>query len=120
MVGEIWVIAYGLGMELSFVQAAFSAAMLTGVTLVFFFIPGQAGAAEGGLALAFSLLGLPPTVGLSVGIVRRSRQITVYGIGLLILFCTEGRTVLRKRQKKTDSLCHDGGDKNADFVPSAG
>jgi hypothetical protein len=87
--GEIWLVSWGLGLELGPSGALFATALMTGMTLVFFFIPAQAGAAEGGLSLAFTALGLPPTLGLSVGLVRRGRQLVVAAVGWALLLFLE-------------------------------
>ena len=125
MASEIWIIAYGLGLSLSLSQLSFTAAMVTGFTLLFFFLPGQAGAAEGGMAFAFSILGLPPILGLSVGLVRRARQIVVYGFGIVLLFFVEGCRINRKskqidakRNSGINPLYKVGGDTNAGSIRS--
>ncbi|RMF85918.1 MAG: TIGR00374 family protein [Nitrospinota bacterium] len=60
---------------------------------VLFFIPGKLGVQEGGKVLIFTLLGLDPVHGFSLGIVRRIRELIWVGIGLLILavYRTEAR-----------------------------
>lgn len=121
MVFEIWIIAQGLGIELDLARCAFAAAVMNGFTFIFFFIPGQVGAAEGGLAAAFSMLGLPPSAGLSIGFVRRARQTVIYGIGLLILICAKSRSAIQALQKRKPEQCldfRDKGNDNATFVPS--
>ena len=125
MAFEIWIIAQGLGVELGLGQCAFAAAVMNGFTFIFFFIPGQVGAAEGGLATAFSLLGLPPEAGLSIGFVRRARQTVIYGFGLLILFCSKSRSAIQALQKTKPEACFnfcsssgDKGNENATFIPS--
>ena len=125
MAYEIWVIARGLGVALELGQCAFAAAVMNGFTFFFFFIPGQVGAAEGGLATAFALLGLPPEAGLGVGFVRRARQTVVYGVGLLVLFCSKSRSAIQALRKRAPDPCfdfgsspNDKGNDNATFVPS--
>ena len=88
--GEILIIAWSLGYHLRITEALFAAAIMSGFTLFLFFIPAQIGAAEGGLALAFSILGLPPNLGLSVALARRARQVFTFSIGLSILITSEG------------------------------
>ena len=52
------------------------------VSVAFFFIPGQVGAAEGTNALIFKTVGLPASAGFALAIVRRLRSLLVAGLGL--------------------------------------
>ena len=62
------------------------------VGLVFFFIPGQVGAAEGTNALIFKMVGLPASAGFALAM-RRLRSLLVAGLGLA--FRTLWRDALR-------------------------
>lgn len=104
MAFEIWIIAQSLGSDLDLSQTAFIGAIMTGFSLLFFFVPGQAGATEGSLALAFSLLGLEPTTGLSTALVRRARQLIVYGAGFLILVSGKSSMPRQTNPKNLDPL----------------
>jgi hypothetical protein len=53
------------------------------VAFVFFFVPAQLGATEGGNALIFPLLGLPVAAGVTLALVRRIRSVCIAGIGLV-------------------------------------
>src|SRR5262249_12643119 len=57
----------------------------TGIAFATFFIPGQLGVAEGGAVATFIALGLSAATGLSFSLVRRVREVTWIGIGLLLL-----------------------------------
>ena len=50
-----------------------------------FFVPAKVGTQEGSKVLLFAVLGLDPARGLTVGIVRRIRELTYAGLGLLAL-----------------------------------
>ena len=50
-----------------------------------FFIPAKAGTQEGGKVLIFDLLGLDPAKGLTLGIVRRLRELSWSMVGLVVL-----------------------------------
>jgi hypothetical protein len=89
--GEIWIAASGLDVLLGPGDALFATAAMTGMTLVFFFVPAQLGAAEGGLSLAFGALGFSRTSGLSVSLVRRGRQLLVTLAGLALLGVRRGQ-----------------------------
>jgi hypothetical protein len=52
---------------------------------ILFFVPGKVGTQEGGKVLLFATLGLDPARGLTVGVVRRIRELTYAGVGLAAL-----------------------------------
>jgi len=83
---EIYLILHFLRMGPDW-ETAYSIEVLS-VTIdgLFFFVPAKAGTQEGGKVLIFTLLGLEPAKGLTLGIVRRFRELTWAGIGLLFLF----------------------------------
>jgi len=82
---EIYVILRWVGDAVDWRTAL---AVETGSVLIdgiLFFVPAKAGTQEGGKVLLFAALGLSPARGLTVGIVRRIRELTYAGIGLLAL-----------------------------------
>jgi uncharacterized membrane protein YbhN (UPF0104 family) len=87
MVGEIWLVSALLGADLGLRGAFIAKGIASAAGAMLFFVPGQAGAYDGGLAYGFSLLGLPAELGLTVALVRRARQLLVgvAGSGLLLL-----------------------------------
>ena len=63
-------------------------ALETGSVLIdgiLFFVPAKVGTQEGGKVLLFAALGLSPARGLTVGIVRRIRELAYAGLGLIAL-----------------------------------
>jgi glycosyltransferase 2 family protein len=52
---------------------------------ILFFVPAKVGTQEGGKVLLFAALGLSPARGLTVGVVRRIRELTYAGLGLAAL-----------------------------------
>lgn len=99
----LWsVLAFGLGWALGFLEVALMLWLLdVPVTLqtvvaievlsiivdsFSFFVPAKAGTQEAGKVVIFTLLGLDPAKGLSLGILRRVRELTWAGIGLLLLW----------------------------------
>jgi hypothetical protein len=52
---------------------------------VLFFVPAKVGTQEGGKVVLFAVLGLNPARGLTVGVVRRIRELTYAGLGLVAL-----------------------------------
>jgi hypothetical protein len=91
MAGEIWLAAHLLGTDLGADAAIFTSGVAMAAGFLFFFIPGQLGAFDGGLAYAFHLSGLNPALGLSVAMVRRARQIIVCLAGITILLLIKRR-----------------------------
>ena len=82
---EIYVILAWLGGPVDWQTAL---ALETGSVLIdgmLFFVPGKVGTQEGGKVLLFATLGLDPARGLTVGVVRRIRELTYAGVGLAAL-----------------------------------
>jgi hypothetical protein len=95
IVAEIWLIAALLGLPLGPLQALIAGALTTFFAIAFAFLPGQLGAYEGALSLAFDLLHLPASAGLSVALVRRARQLLTVAAGFVLLL---RGGALRRRQ----------------------
>jgi hypothetical protein len=82
---EIYVILAWLGGPVDWQTAL---ALETGSVLieaVLFFVPAKVGTQEGGKVLLFTLLGMNPARGLTVGVVRRIRELAYAGLGLAAL-----------------------------------
>jgi glycosyltransferase 2 family protein len=82
---EIYVILAWLGDPVDWQTAL---ALETGSVLieaVLFFVPAKIGTQEGGKVLLFALLGMDPARGLTVGVVRRVRELAYAGLGLAAL-----------------------------------
>jgi len=97
---EIYVILHFLEVGASWERALSIEALSVTVDGLFFFVPAKAGTQEGGKVLIFTLLGLDPAKGLTLGIVRRTRELTWAGIGLLFLS--------RRQLGKTDPVAEGG------------
>jgi hypothetical protein len=52
---------------------------------ILFFVPAKVGTQEGGKVVLFAVLGLDPARGLTVGVVRRIRELAYAGLGLAAL-----------------------------------
>ncbi|HTO88659.1 MAG TPA: flippase-like domain-containing protein [Thermoanaerobaculia bacterium] len=84
-VGEVLIVLKLLGSPVP-LRAGLSIAVLAVIVEgTLFFVPGRVGLQEGGLYAIFLVLGLDPARGLSLGIVRRLRELASGGCGLLIL-----------------------------------
>jgi hypothetical protein len=81
-------------------------ALETGSVLIdgiLFFVPAKMGTQEGGKVLLFATLGLDPARGLTVGVVRRIRELAYAGLGLLVLAAMSARGSLRPTRLATPS-----------------
>jgi lysylphosphatidylglycerol synthase-like protein len=82
---EIYLILHWVGHTVSWRTAL---ALEVGSVLIdgiLFFIPAKIGTQEGGKVVLFAALGLTPARGLTVGVVRRIRELTYAGLGLAAL-----------------------------------
>ncbi len=81
---ELYVTMFFLGHPIGFGEAWMIESMAQLVRLGTFFIPGSLGAQEGAFYLVFGAMGMDPTLGLTVSLVRRFRE-AVWIIGGLAL-----------------------------------
>jgi uncharacterized membrane protein YbhN (UPF0104 family) len=91
---EIYLILAWLGGPVDWTTAL---AVETGSVLIdgiLFFVPGKVGTQEGGKVALFAALGLSPARGLTVGIVRRLRELAYAGAGLAALGFLAARPTL--------------------------
>ncbi|MFI5364068.1 MAG: lysylphosphatidylglycerol synthase domain-containing protein [Candidatus Binatia bacterium] len=82
---EIYLILWFLHVPVSVQRALTIEVLSVAIDGMLFFVPAKLGTQEGGKVLIFTLLGLDPAKGLALGILRRIRELTWAGIGLLIL-----------------------------------
>ena len=82
---EVYLILFFLQVPVTVERALTIEVLSATLDGVLFFMPGTVGTQEGGKVLIFSLLGLDAAKGLSMGILRRIRQLVWAGIGLVIL-----------------------------------
>jgi hypothetical protein len=90
---EIYLILIWLGAPVDWQTAL---ALETGSVLIdgiLFFVPGKLGTQEGGKVVLFAALGLNPARGLTVGVVRRIRELAYAGLGLAALGALSARPV---------------------------
>src|SRR5262245_30122818 len=90
---EIYVILAWVGAPVGWQTAL---ALETGSVLIdgiLFFVPAKMGTQEGGKVLLFAMMGLDPARGLTVGVVRRIRELTYAGLGLAVLAWLTARPV---------------------------
>ena len=82
---ETYVILAALGAGIDFEIAFLITALTVVINSLFFFMPSNIGILEGGQVFLFLTLGLNPSIGLSLGIVKRMRKIFWISIGWLFL-----------------------------------
>jgi len=84
LVLELYVLLRATGMSFPMYQPFLIEAATKFTGLVFFFIPGQVGAAEGTYAFIFRTVGLPASAGFALALARRLRSLLVAGAGLAL------------------------------------
>lgn len=84
-VAEIYLILWLLGVPATLHRALAIEVLSVALDGMLFFVPAKVGTQEGGKVLIFTLLGLDPAKGLSLGILRRIRELSWALVGLLIL-----------------------------------
>ncbi len=82
---EVYLILWFLDLPVSVHRALTIEVLSVAIDGMLFFVPLKAGTQEASKVLIFTLLGLDPAKGLAMGILRRIRELTWAGIGLLLL-----------------------------------
>lgn len=82
---EIYLILWFLDVPVNVHRALTIEVLSVAIDGMLFFVPLKAGTQEASKVLIFTLLGLDPAKGLALGILRRIRELTWAGIGLLLL-----------------------------------
>lgn len=88
---EFLFIARSVGIDISYPTAVVIGGFSQLILNLFFFIPFELGAKEGGLYLIVRLLGLPAYLGIYAAIVSRLRELAWILIGLLLIWLAGGR-----------------------------
>jgi hypothetical protein len=83
---EFILIVYALGLGFEPVRAFVAGSLGSLVLMLFLFIPFELGSKEGGLYLAFSLVGYPPALGLQASLLSRLRELSYGGLGILLIW----------------------------------
>jgi len=82
---EIYVILFALNHNISYIYCVIILALSSLFSNLFFFMPLQAGAREGGFALAFSSLSLLSPIGIYVSLSTRIRELFWIVLGVFIM-----------------------------------
>lgn len=89
--GEFWLMARGIGLDVSPMQAFVMGSFGTLIVNIIFFVPLEAGVKEGSFYFIFQMLGLDPKLGVFAAIVQRLREFAWIGVGLILTLGERGR-----------------------------
>ena len=82
---EIMFMAIPIGYHISFLEAVIVAAFSSLFANILFFSPMQLGTREGGFGIAFSMLTIPLSVGVYVGLITRIREMFWIFVGMILM-----------------------------------
>jgi hypothetical protein len=85
LVVELFWLLHALDMPVTLFYVFVIEASMKIIGVAFPFIPLHVGVAEGGYALIFDVMGLPPVAGFTIAFVRRLRSLLVASVGLALL-----------------------------------
>jgi len=92
--GETWIALVALGHAVSVGDAIMVTALIEAASSSAFLVPGALGVQEGGFLVLGQVLGLPSEVSLALALVRRARDVLVYGPALAVWQLGEGRRLV--------------------------
>lgn len=92
--GEIWIALQCLGQPSSIGDAVLITAVIEAASSSAFLVPGALGIQEGSFLVVGSVLGLSPEASLALALVRRARDVLVYGPALALWQLGEGRRLI--------------------------
>ena len=95
--GEIWIALRCFGHPLGILDTVVITAVIEAASSSAFLVPGALGVQEGGFLVIGSLLGLSQEEALALALVRRARDVLVYGPALAIWQLGEGRRFISFR-----------------------
>ena len=95
--GEIWIALVALGHPVGVADAVMMTALIEAASSSAFLVPGALGIQEGGFLILGQVLGLPSEVSLALALVRRARDVLVFGPALALWQLGEGRRLLARR-----------------------
>jgi putative membrane protein len=94
--GETWIALVALGHPVGVGDAIMVTALIEAVSSSAFLVPGALGVQEGSFLVLGNVLGLPSEVSLALALVRRSRDVLVYGPALALWQLGEGRRLIAR------------------------
>lgn len=81
---EIWIMLRLLGVPATLFEGVILEALIQLIRTSSFFIPGNLGVQEGGLALILGMMDVPPYLGVALSLLKRCRQIIWTSIGFFV------------------------------------
>ncbi|MEO0407165.1 MAG: lysylphosphatidylglycerol synthase domain-containing protein [Cyanobacteria bacterium P01_A01_bin.135] len=97
---ETWLVLWLLGAPVGIAEALILESLGQAIRSAAFVIPGGLGAQEGGLMAIGTVLGLPPSLGLSLSLCKRVRELLIGVPGLVALQIAEGRRLVNTTEHK--------------------
>jgi putative membrane protein len=94
--GETWIALVALGHPAGVGDALMITALIEAVSSSAFLVPGALGVQEGSFLVLGNVLGLPHEVSLALALVRRARDVLVYGPALALWQLGEGRRLMSR------------------------
>lgn len=88
---EVFLILQGIGIETTMVSSLFLYVVYSIIINIWFFIPLNLGAREGGLVLGLEMLTISPLLGVYLGVVMRVREFFWILLGLLFILLSGSR-----------------------------
>lgn len=88
---EVYIVLARLGTDVPFLDAIFVYVMYSLIINIFFFIPMNVGAREGGILLGLESLALDPVMGVTTGVILRVREFFWIGLGLIFVLFAPAR-----------------------------
>jgi glycosyltransferase 2 family protein len=95
--GETWIALSALGHPVSVGDAVMVTALVEAASSSAFLVPGALGVQEGTFLVLGNVLGLPADVSLALALVRRARDVLVYGPALALWQVSEGKRIIARR-----------------------
>jgi putative membrane protein len=92
--GETWIALVALGHPAGVGDSIMVTALIEAASSSAFLVPGALGVQEGSFLVLGNVLGLPSEVSLALALVRRARDVLVYGPALALWQLGEGRRLL--------------------------
>jgi uncharacterized protein (TIRG00374 family) len=91
MMVEYWLIAHGIGLDVSMLQAFLIGTFVTLSVNILFFFPMEVGVKEGSMYALFHVVGLDPSLGVFAAIFQRLRELSWVAVGLGLVWHTARR-----------------------------
>jgi len=89
---EIYIIAWTLGVEMTYIEALIVSSGSSLFANLMFFFPLQLGTREGGMAMAMVSVGYAANLGIFIGVATRIRELIWIAIGLLFMLFKKKNT----------------------------